>query len=65
MEAVCSKSQNSFISQVKSNKFIQYYKVCETCRPIKTNINVDCITYDNFDKIMTDLHQAFETINKV
>ena len=57
MEPVYAKCHNKFIPQFKCNKTIQYYKMCETCRPIKTNVHVDCITYDKFNKLITALHQ--------
>ena len=39
--------------------------MCETCRPIKTNINVDCVNYDKFNKLITYLHQSIETNKQV
>ena len=51
MEPFCANCQTTFIPQF--NKTIQYYKMCETCRPMKTNINFDCINYD--------VHQPIET----
>ena len=65
MEPVCAKCQNKFIPQFKYNKTLQHYKMCETCRPIKTNINVDCINFDKFDKLTTDLRQSVETNKQV
>ena len=32
---------------------------------MKTNINVDCINYEKFDKLITDLHQSLETNKQV
>ena len=61
MEAVCSKCQNTFIPQFKDNKTIQYYKMCDTCRGgRKTHINVDCINYDKFNQLITELHESLE-----
>ena len=57
MEPVCSKCQDKIIPQ--------FYKMCETCKPIKTNINVDCIKYDKFKKLITYLHQSVETNKQV
>ena len=37
--------------------------MCETCRPIKTNINVDCI--NKFNNLITDLHHSIETNTQV
>ena len=65
MEPLCSKCQNKFIPQFKFNKTIQYYKMCESCRPIKTNINVDCINYDKFNKLITDLHESIASNKQV
>ena len=39
--------------------------MCESCRPIKTNINVDCINYDDFNKLITDLHESIESNEQV
>ena len=61
METVCSNCKNSLISQLESNKVIQYYKTRDTCRPIKTHIHVDCVNYEKFNKLITDLHQSRET----
>ena len=65
MEPLCANCQHKFIPQFKYNRTIQYYKMCETCRPIKTNINVDCINYDKFNKLITDLHESIETNKQV
>ena len=42
-----------------------YYKMCETCRPIKSHINFDCINYDKFNKLITDLNQSIQTNKQV
>ena len=60
MEAVCSKCQNSCISQFRVNKSLRYHKVCNTCRPRKTNIIADRINYDKFNQLITDLHESLE-----
>ena len=65
MEAVCSKCQNWFLPQFQDNKTIQCYRMCDTCRPRNTNINVDCINYDKFNKLITDLHESIETNKQV
>ena len=39
--------------------------MCDTCRPSKTNINADCINYDKFSKLITDLHESIETNTQV
>ena len=31
----------------------------------KTDVNVDCINYDKFNKLMTDLHESIETNKQV
>ena len=61
MEEVYSKCQNSFIPQFKDNKTMQYYNMCDTCRPRKSNINFDCINNDKFSKLITALHESIET----
>ena len=61
---VCAKCQNRFAPQLRYNKTIQYYKMCEACRPIKTNIDID-INYDKFNKLITDIHQSIETHKQV
>ena len=65
MEPICAKSQNKFIPQSQYNTNIQYHEMCETCRPIQTNINADCIHYDKIDKLIKDLHQSIETNKQV
>ena len=37
----------------------------ETCRHIKTNVHVDCINHDKFNKLITDLHPSIETNTQV
>ena len=61
MEPLCSNCQNKFIPQFKYNKTIQYYKMCDSCTSIKTNINVDSINYDKFNKLIGDLHESIES----
>ena len=61
MEPQCSNCQHKFIPQFKYNRTIQYYKVCASCRPVKSNINVDSINYDTFNKLITDLHESIES----
>ena len=51
MEPHCTKCRNKFIPQSKYNETIQCYNMCEACRPIKTNISVDCINYDVDQKV--------------
>ena len=52
-------------STIQYNETMQYYKICDTCRPIKTNIDVDRISYDKFDKLITDLYQWVATNKQV
>ena len=65
MEPLCENCHHKFTPQFKYNRTIQYYKICETCRPIKPDVNFDCVTYDNFNKLITDLHQSIETNRQV
>ena len=65
MEPLCAKCQHKFIPQFKYNTTTQYYKKCDSCRPIKSNMNVDCINYDKFNKLITDLHESIETSKHV
>ena len=58
MAAVCSKCQNSFTPQVKYNKTIPYYRMCDICRSKKTNVHVDCVNNDKFNILITDLHES-------
>ena len=39
--------------------------MCDTCRPRKTNVNFDLINYDEFNKLITDLHESLETNKRV
>ena len=61
MEAVCSRCQKPWISQSKDYKILQYYRMCETCRSRKMNIDVDCINYDKFNQLISDLNESVET----
>jgi len=65
MEVICSKSQNTCISQFEDNKTIQYHKLCNTCRGRPTDINVDCSIYDSFNQLITYLHESIETNTQV
>ena len=38
---------------------------CDSCRPIKSSINVDCINYDKSNKLITDLHTSTEPNKQV
>ena len=49
------------IPQFKYNGTAQYYKMCDSCRPIKSNINVDSINYDTFNKLIADLQESIES----
>ena len=60
METVCSNCKNSLISQFENNKTTQCYEMCDTCRPIKTNMNVDCVNYEKFNIFIKDLHESIE-----
>ena len=37
--------------------------MCDSCTSIK--INIDCINYDKFNKLITDLHESFESNKQV
>ena len=65
MEPLCANCQHKFIPQSNYNRTMQYYKMCETCRPIKTKINLDCVNYDKYNTLITDLHQSIETNKQV
>ena len=39
--------------------------MCDSCRPLKTNMNVDRINYDPLDKLITGLHESNEQVLKV
>ena len=60
-EPHCANCQHKFTPPFKYNRTTQYYKMCDSCRPRKSNINVDCISYDKFNKLITDLHESIET----
>ena len=67
MEPFCANCQNKFIPQFKYNKSIRRYEMCETCRTMETNIYiyVDCINYDKFNKLITDLHVSIAKVYKL
>ena len=59
------KYKNSLISQLKDHRTIQYHKMCDTCKPRKTNIHVDCINHDKSNKLITYLHESIEANKEV
>jgi len=65
MEPICANCQNKSVPQFRYNKTIQDYKMFETRRPIRTNINVDCTHYDKFHKLIAYLHQSGETNKQI
>ena len=58
-------AKTNLIPQIKYSGNVQDYKLCETCRPTQTNINVDCVNYDKFNKLITHLHRTIETNTQV
>ena len=39
--------------------------MCGTCRPIKTNINVDCLNYAKFNHLINVLDESIEENKQV
>ena len=65
MEPHCANCQRKLTPHFKYNRTTQYYKMCDSCRPIKSNVNVDCINYDRFNGLITDLNESIETSKQV